>query len=132
MHDNPTEIQQLVTMHDNPFSLKDLGDFHSLLGIRVETLTRNLFLHQKKYIMDILEIFHMSHAKAVSTPMSTSSQLTSTESDLFDNPTLYRSIEGGLQYATLTRPDLAFSINKVCQFMSSLRTTHWTVVKRIL
>ncbi|XP_043690862.1 uncharacterized mitochondrial protein AtMg00810-like [Telopea speciosissima] len=49
-----------------------------------------------------------------------------------DNPTLYRSVVGGLQYATLTRPDISFFFNKVCQFMHRPRIEHWTAVKRIL
>jgi histone deacetylase 1/2 len=46
--------------------------------------------------------------------------------------TRYRSIVGGLQYLTLTRPDLAFSVNKVCQFLHVPTTAHWSAVKRIL
>jgi histone deacetylase 1/2 len=46
--------------------------------------------------------------------------------------TTYRSIVGALQYLTLTRPDLSYSVNKVCQFLHAPTTTHWTAVKRIL
>jgi histone deacetylase 1/2 len=46
--------------------------------------------------------------------------------------TRYRSIVGGLQYLTLMRPDLAFSVNKVCQFLHAPTTAHWSAVKRIL
>nr|KYP49046.1 Copia protein [Cajanus cajan] len=51
---------------------------------------------------------------------------------LFDDPTLYRSVVGALQYATITRPEIAFSVNKVSQFMCSPMEEHWKVVKRIL
>lgn len=44
----------------------------------------------------------------------------------------YRSIVGALQYITLTQPDIAYSVNKVCQFMSSPLDNHWRAVKRIL
>ncbi|MCI59098.1 retrovirus-related pol polyprotein, partial [Trifolium medium] len=47
-------------------------------------------------------------------------------------PTLYRSIVGALQYATLTHPDIALSVNKVCQFMANPFESHWLAVKRIL
>jgi hypothetical protein len=44
---------------------------------------------------------------------------------------LYRSIVGTLQYLTLTRPDISFSVNKVCQYLHSPTTVHLTAVKRI-
>uniref|UniRef100_A0A803NHS9 Uncharacterized protein n=1 Tax=Cannabis sativa TaxID=3483 RepID=A0A803NHS9_CANSA len=52
--------------------------------------------------------------------------------ELVTDATLYRSIVGALQYATITRPELAFCVNKVCQFMQNSLHTHWNVVKRIL
>jgi hypothetical protein len=37
-----------------------------------------------------------------------------------------------LQYLTLTRPDLPFSVNEVCQLLHAPTTLHWMAVKRIL
>jgi hypothetical protein len=42
------------------------------------------------------------------------------------------SVVGALQYLTLTRLDLSFSVNKVCQFLHAPTTLHWMAVKRIL
>lgn len=39
---------------------------------------------------------------------------------------------GSLQYLLLTRPDIAFAVNKVCQFLATPTTIHWAAVKRIL
>ncbi|KAL6326076.1 hypothetical protein AAG906_000951 [Vitis piasezkii] len=50
----------------------------------------------------------------------------------FSNTQLYRSIVGALQYATITRLDITYSVNRVCQFMQSPLTTHWKAIKRIL
>ena len=58
----------------------------------------------------------MANAKAIPTPMLTSSKLSTQGDSDFENPTLYRSIVGGLQYATITRPDISFSVHKVSQF----------------
>ena len=52
--------------------------------------------------------------------------------DAFHDPTLYRFVVGALQYATLTRPEISFTVNKVCQFMATPLDSHWIVVKKIL
>lgn len=49
-----------------------------------------------------------------------------------EESTRYRNIVGGLQYLTMTRPDLSFAVNKVCQYLHAPRCTHWSAVKRIL
>ncbi|XP_019459900.1 PREDICTED: uncharacterized protein LOC109359658 [Lupinus angustifolius] len=74
----------------------------------------------------------MESVKSNITPRATTWRLSISESKQFDNPTLYRSIVGALQYATITRPDLAYSVNRVCQFMGNPLDQHWIVVKRIL
>lgn len=76
----------------------------------------------------------MSKCKPVSTPLSTSEKLSLHQGSLLGphDATQYRSIVGALQYLTLTRPDIAFPVNKVCQFLHAPTTEHWSAVKRIL
>jgi histone deacetylase 1/2 len=66
--------------------------------------------------------------------MSSTTRLFSTDSALLGDAeaTTYRSIVGGLQYLTLTRPDICFAVNRVCQFLHSPTEDHWAVVKRII
>ena len=70
----------------------------------------------------------------MTTHLSTSEKLRIDEGELLgpEDATRYRSIVGGLQYLTLTRPDLSFAVNKVCQFLHAPTSQHWTTVKRIL
>ncbi|KAL0560587.1 hypothetical protein IC582_000996 [Cucumis melo] len=50
----------------------------------------------------------------------------------FNDPSLYRRLVGSLQYLTFTRPDIAFSVNRVSQFMHKPTVIHFSAVKRIL
>ena len=67
-------------------------------------------------------------------PLSTSEKLSKEEGEPLsaEESTNYRSVVGALQYLTLTRPDISFPINKVCQFLHTPTLAHWTAVKRIL
>ena len=92
----------------------------------------SLILTQSKYIRDLLAKTKMDESNPISSPMVGGCKLTKFCSEEFSNPTLYRSIVGALQYATITRPEISFSVNKVCQFMSKPSEQHWLAAKRIL
>lgn len=74
----------------------------------------------------------MRHAKPISSSMVASLKLLKYDSPDFDDPTMYHSIFGGLQYLSLTRPDISFAVNKVCQLIHAPKTSHWVAVKRVL
>ena len=116
------------------FALKDLGELHYFLGIEVKKVQDGILLTQEKYASDILSRVGMKDCKPSSTPMSTTEKLSLNEGKLLspEEGTKYRSIVGALQYLTLTRPDISFSVNKVCQFLHAPTSLHWTAVKRIL
>lgn len=65
-----------------------------------------LILSQQRYILDLLQKSNMSEAKPVKTPMSTAHALSLLSGDPLNNPSLYRSLVGALQYLSLTRPDI--------------------------
>ena len=125
-------VNSLIDQLHNQFALKGLGYLSYFLGIQVTCTLSTLHLCQHKYIVDLLHRAQMFDCMHASTPMSTSSSLSLYDGEPLSDPSLYRSIVEALQYYTITRPDISFSINKVCQFMHSSTTTHWQVVKRIL
>ena len=48
------------------------------------------------------------------------------------DPSEYHQVVGSLQYLLLTRPDIAFAVNKLSQYMHCPTTEHWSFVKRLL
>ncbi|XP_029127967.1 uncharacterized protein LOC109802636 [Cajanus cajan] len=113
-----SEVVSLVTKLNYMFKLKDLGPLHYFLGIEVSNTTDGgLILSQAKYIRDLLHRAKMTDSKSQPTPMVSGLKLQANGSAAVTDPTFYRSIVGGLQYITITRPELSFSINRVCQFM---------------
>ncbi|KAJ4816146.1 hypothetical protein LUZ62_028712 [Rhynchospora pubera] len=129
---NQSYIVSLIGHLNSHFSLKDMGQVHFFLGMEVSAAPNGIDLSQAKYILDILNRANMTHAKHSPTPMVPSDSLTADDATQFHDPQLYRSIVGALQYATLTRPDISFAVNRVSQFMQTPSINHWTAVKRIL
>ena len=111
--------------------MKDLGQLTYFLGVEVKHGKIGLFLSQVKYITDLLLKFDMDDCKPVGSPAS-KSKLSPFDGSPLQDPSTYRSLVGALQYVTLTRPDICFAVNQVCQFMHAPTDTHMTVVKRIL
>jgi histone deacetylase 1/2 len=76
----------------------------------------------------------MKNCKPMNTPMFSTDKLSLHDGDPLGpkDITEYRSIVGALQYLTLTRRDISFAVNKVCQFLHKPTIVYWSVVKRIL
>lgn len=129
---NSSTVSTCITSLANRLSLKDLGTLSYFLGIEVLSHSNGLFLSQTKYILDILTKANMSHCKPASTPSTNSIHLNTTDGKPISNPKDYRSLVGGLQYLSLTHPDVAFSINKLSHFMHCPIDLHWTTLKRLL
>ncbi|XP_058777060.1 uncharacterized mitochondrial protein AtMg00810-like [Vicia villosa] len=126
-------LKSIITKLNVAFSLKHLGVLDYFLGIQVTRIDpQSLLLTQSKYVKDLLLKTNMSDCAPVSTPMQSTCKLTKAGSPAFGDPYMYRSVVGALRYATLTRPDIAYAVNKVCQFMAHPLDTHWVEVKRIL
>ncbi|GJV24419.1 putative RNA-directed DNA polymerase [Tanacetum coccineum] len=83
-------------------------------------------------VTELLQSDGLSNCNLVSSPMVTSSSLSLDDSSAFSNPMKYQQVVGSLQYVTLSQPDIAFAVNKVCQYMHAPIENHWFAVKWIL
>ena len=129
-----TAADRLVASLGAIFVVKDLGRLHYFLGLEVLHSDSGLTLTQQKYSQDLLRRAGMMQCKTATTPMSSTDKLSAFDGDLLssEDATEYRNMVGGLQYLLVTRPDISFAVNRVCQYLHAPRDPHWTVVKRIL
>jgi hypothetical protein len=96
-------------------------------------------LSQQAYVTTVLERFHLQDAKPASIPMNIGTILSSEQSpstheetaDMQDIP--YQHGVGSPMYAaTCTRPDIAFAVSIVSQFMHNPARTHWEAAKDVM
>ncbi|KAK9224404.1 hypothetical protein WN943_009437 [Citrus x changshan-huyou] len=78
----------------------------------------------------------MINCKGIDTPMSTGTKLQKVvQGELgyyLEDPSHYRSIVEGMQYLILTRPEIAFAVNKLSQYVSAHTLQYLMASKRVL
>lgn len=116
------------------FAMKDLDDLRFFLRMQAHCDSTWLHIRQSKYILDLLHKSAMVGAKSYAAPtVSGSKLLTSTVDHLSESDTAtYLQVVGALQYCTIIRPNIFYSVNQICQFMHSLDIVHCMATKRVL
>lgn len=105
------------------FDMQNLGFLKQFLGIDFSFFDSAVVLSQESYAKSTLEKSGMTTCKPCSTPMSTKKQDISQDDPLYYDPSFYRSIVRGLQYLTITSPDLSFAVNCDCQQLHEARVS---------
>lgn len=112
--------------------MSDLGKLQYFLRLEVNQVEGGIFLSQKKYAKDLLIRFHMKNCTAVATPMNTNEKLQLEDGTSATNPSYYKSLIGGLNYLTHTRPDIMYSVSVLSRYMHSPTVQHLGAAKRVL
>ena len=110
-------VQTFIKLLSQCFSLKNLDTLLYFLGVEVTPHSHGLFISQRKYILDLLTRAHMFEAKPATTPLVTCPPLTLHSGTSLSDPSKYITIVSTLQYPSLTRPNIAYTVNKHSQFM---------------
>lgn len=131
------------------FQITDLGAPKRFLGIDIERdeTRRMLFIHQSRFVDEILERFGMTDCNAVNTPMVTrqaeQNLLKNSERAKRDEAKIakelrafdqipYREAIGSLLYlANGTRPDILYAVNYCSRKQSNFEVSDWMKIKRI-
>ncbi|PHT56079.1 hypothetical protein CQW23_04565 [Capsicum baccatum] len=116
----PIELQKAIYYLKKEFEMKDLGNTKLCLGLPIEHLTNDIFVHQSAYTEKVLKRFYMDGAHSLSTPMVARSLHVNKDpfrpqeknEELLDPEIPYLSAIGALMYlANTTRPEIDFSVN---------------------
>ena len=115
------------------FEMSAMGELQFFLGLQVDQRKDGFFIHQTKYVDDILERFKMHESKTYGTPIQQNHGLG--VYDPKDEPveaSYFRAIIGSLMYLTASRPDIMFAVCLCARFQANPKESHLTAAKRIL
>ena len=112
--------------------MKDLGPLKYFLGIEVARSSAGLFLCQRKYTLDIVFEAGILGAKPSGSPIEQNHKLDLANGALLTDLEAYRRLVGCLIYLSVTRPDLAYSLHILSQFMQAPRIEHWEAALRVV
>ncbi|BBG96307.1 HXXXD-type acyl-transferase family protein, partial [Prunus dulcis] len=110
----------------------DLGALNYFLGIEVARSKIDIFLSQMKYVMDLLTETGMLGCKPTDTPIEMNHKLCEDMDPVLTNKEQYQCLVGRLIYLAHTRPDIAYIVSVVNQFMHSRSVSRWNAIDRIL
>nr|GFD18041.1 hypothetical protein [Tanacetum cinerariifolium] len=92
------------------FQMSSMGKLTFFLGLQVKQKKDGIFIHQDKYVADILRKFRLSEGKSASTPIDTEKHLLKDSDGEDVDVHTYRSMIGSLMYLTSSRPDIMFAV----------------------
>ena len=127
-------------IHDK-FEITDLGPVSSLLGLVIERdrAARTLYISQKSYIESIIRRFNLEDAKSLTVPIDPNAQLSKDQCPETDEgkkamkAVPYREAIGALNWLAVgSRPDIAFVVGQLAQYMENPGRVHWEAVKIVM
>ena len=123
------------------FNITHLGSVSWLLGLAItrDRTKRTLSMSQEAYINSIVRRFNLEDAKPLSTPIDANTRLlkddcpmsTEGKQDMKNVP--YREAIGALNWLAVgSRPDIAFVVGQLAQFLENPGRVHWEAAKRVI
>ena len=122
------------------WKFSDLGPINWLLGVSIscDLQNRTISLSQESFIEQIIIQFGLEDCRSAVTPLEPGIDLTpdshSTSPTLLtpSEKTQYCEMIGSLMYTTvMTRPDIAFAVSTLSQYLEALCSTHMKAVTRV-
>ncbi|CAM8898856.1 unnamed protein product [Rhodiola kirilowii] len=125
-------IHEIKSFIHQKFQIKDLGHLKFFLGLEVARSSDGIFLNQRKYAVELLEEHGMIDCKPSKTPIELKHKLGLSTKPTLADPMPYRRLVGKLIYLTITRPDLAYPVHILSQFMQGPTEEHLGAAHKLL
>ncbi|KAL8119296.1 hypothetical protein AgCh_016723 [Apium graveolens] len=113
------------------FDMSMMGELNYFLGLQIKQSKYGIYVHQSKYVKNLLTRFGFDNVKPKSTPMNQNSKLTSDEKGKDVDIEKYSGMIGSLLYLTASRPDIMYSVCVCAHFQAKPKESHLNAVKRI-
>lgn len=130
--DDHMERDKLRKRLSAEFDIKELGRLKYFLGIEVAHSDEGIFISQQKYILDLLKETGMVECRPCETPIDLKHRLDNDEEGTTTDKGQYQRLVGKLIYLAHTRPDIAYAVSVVSQFMHNPKESHLQAVYRLL
>jgi hypothetical protein len=105
-----TLVSSFQEMMENEFQMSIMGELTFFLGIQVKQTKQGTFVHQAKYMKDLMKKFNMDELKPMSILMSMATLLDPDENGKAMDLREYRTMIGSVLYHTVTWPDIQFIV----------------------
>src|SRR6266850_2381147 len=127
----------MVAMTDDvksEWQMTELGEPSKIIGIEITINDHKVTISQKKYIENILSKEGLEGANQVSTPLDPNMALVlNPDGNKGNRNNSYARLLGELQFlANATRPDIAFTVNRLASYTANPSIHHITALKRML
>ena len=129
------DTQEIITVKEKffkVFDMKYLGILGSFLGMEISYSEKNIFISQQRYILNILTEIGFLDCKPISTPIDPNFRILLDEREEKTDQENYQRLVGKLIYLSTTRPDIAYSVNILSQFMHDPRINHLQLAHQVL
>ncbi|XP_071725911.1 uncharacterized mitochondrial protein AtMg00810-like [Rutidosis leptorrhynchoides] len=125
-------VDEFEDVMQKRFKMSSLGAINFFLGLQVDQTEKGIFLHQSKYVADILSRFKMENERVSKNPLSVIHGITPENTRAKVSPTLYKAIIGSLMYLTASRPDTMFATCLCAHYQAQPNVNHMLAAKKIM
>ena len=138
MHEHENTWTSFLAQLRKRFNITTVGDLTCFLGmdIKYDAAARSMTISQRNTINTLLERAGMLDCNPTSTPCAANMVFSKQDCPETPDPqscTKYRKLVALANFiSNWTRPDITFTVNKLCKFMSNPGPVHWAALKHLL